>query len=385
MNKKFLKGFAAGLFLAFILSTFILWLMIRDRKLNIPYGRNAMTVRLDDIQDYIDQFYLNDYVDEDLYNGAYKGYVEGLGDKYSAFYPKRDLQEVKDELNSNIVGIGVYMTIDSEENRPKITKAIAGEGAAKNGVEEGDILLEIDGTDTLDMPLEVAEEMLQGYGATTVSLKIKRGTEELTIDVKRRAADIIYVEQKMLDNNVGYVKIYRFDGATVGQFSSAVDELTENGAKALIIDLRGNPGGDTNATARICDRFLEAGKLVMYAVDKKGRRDEYKSSDDVTLDIPVAFLMDKGSASSSEVMVGCLKYYLSDSKIFGETSFGKGIMQTTYLMNGGSIKLTTAYWYTPDGVCIHHKGFEPDFPVEDDPETENDEVIDEAVKYLATK
>ncbi len=385
MNRKFLKGFAAGLFLAFILSTFILWLMIRDRKLNIPYGRNAMTVRLDDIQDYIDKFYLNDYVDEDLYNGAYQGYVEGLGDKYSRFYPKRDIQDVKDELNSNIVGIGVYMTIDSASERPKIIKVIGGAGAAKNGVENGDILLEIDNKDTEGMPLEVAEEMLKGYGATTVDLKIRRGDKELNITVKRRAADVVYVEQKMLDNKVGYVKIYKFEGATIGQFSNAVDILIEDGAKSLIIDLRGNPGGDTNATASLCDRFVEAGKTVLYAVDKKGNREDFKTSDDKVLDIPVAFLLDKGSASSSEVMVGCLKYYLSDTKIFGETSFGKGIMQTTYLMNGGSIKLTTAYWYTPDGICIHHKGFEPDYPVEDDPETDNDEVIDAAAAYLAAK
>lgn len=344
-----------------------------------------MTVRLDDIQDYIDKFYLNDYVDEDLYNGAYQGYVEGLGDKYSRFYPKRDIQDVKDELNSNIVGIGVYMTIDSASERPKIIKVIGGAGAAKNGVENGDILLEIDNKDTEGMPLEVAEEMLKGYGATTVDLKIRRGDKELNITVKRRAADVVYVEQKMLDNKVGYVKIYKFEGATIGQFSNAVDILTEDGAKSLIIDLRGNPGGDTNATASLCDRFVEAGKTVLYAVDKKGNREDFKTSDDKVLDIPVAFLLDKGSASSSEVMVGCLKYYLSDTKIFGETSFGKGIMQTTYLMNGGSIKLTTAYWYTPDGICIHHKGFEPDYPVEDDPETDNDEVIDAAAAYLAAK
>ena len=387
MDKKYLKGFVTGLFMAFILSSFVIWLMIRDRKLNVPYGRNAMTERLDTLQTFIDDFYLFDdeYEEEDLYTGAYKGYVEALGDKYSAYYPPSSLDEIKENRNEEIVGIGVYMVSDTESGRPKIFRVIPNSAAAKAGIEVGDIIISIDGTDTEGMTADKAGELVKGYGATEFNMKVRRGSEENEYTLKRRAGDKIYTEQKLLDNSVGYVKITEFGASTEYQFEKSVEDMISLGAESFIFDLRGNKGGETSVAKGICDYFLPSGKLICYTIDKKGRREEYVTSEDDTFDKPFVILMDGESASSSEIVIGCLKEYM-DAKTFGSTSFGKGISQNVYLLEGGgSIKLTSAYWYTPDGVCIHKQGFTPDFPVEDDPDTENDEVIDEAIKYLSAK
>ncbi len=388
MNRSFAKGVAVGLFLAFIASTFVIWLMVRDRKLNIPYGRDAMSAKLEEIQEKIDLFYYgDDYNMEDLYQGAYAGYVSGLNDKYSVYYNPEQFESLKESTSGTYVGIGVYIGIDAATKYPIITHVLPLAGAERAGVKDNDLLIKVDGVDLQGKELKEVSAMVKGEAETTVVLTIRReGESDTDYEVKRRVVDVETVSYEMLDNNVGYIKVTAFDGITISQFDVAVNDLKEGGAKSLIIDLRDNTGGMIDTAVAMCDKFLDTDMVVTYTVNKWDKRSDFLTTTEEAWDVPIAILINEKSASASEILAGCMKDYMN-AVLIGEKSFGKGIVQSLIPLHGDDtvLKLTTGKYYSPNGTNIHGTGYEPDIPAVDDPETENDEVIDAAINELLKK
>ena len=190
------------------------------------------------------------------------------------------------------------------------------------------------------------------------------------------------VTSKMLDNNIGYVAVYEFEETTSEQFNQAIDALTAQGMKGLIIDLRDNPGGLVNSATAILDRILSKDQLLVYTVDKNGKKQEEYTEDDENINVPISVLINGNSASASEIVSGCLQDY-GKAKLVGTTSFGKGIVQYVLpLGDGSAIKLTSAKYYTPNGRNIHGTGIDPDVEVELNSDSETDTQLEKAQEIV---
>ena len=224
------------------------------------------------------------------------------------------------------------------------------------------------GTDVYDMKLDDVVALIRGEEGTTVHIVISRaegnGRKKYEFDVERRRVESPTVDSEMKDD-IGYIYIREFDMVTVDQFAEALAEVKEKGAKALVIDLRSNPGGSLKAVVDIAGQILPAGKVV-YTEDKYGKQEFYGSDGTKELDIPLAVLVNGDSASASEILAGAIKDYKKGT-IVGTTTYGKGIVQQVFsLKDGSAVKLTVSHYYTPNGNDIHKVGIEPDVKVEFD-------------------
>lgn len=235
------------------------------------------------------------------------------------------------------------------------------------------------------MELSELVKLIRGEKGTTVHLEIYRpSTEEnLSFDVERQDITLPSVSHKMFEDGIGYVHIDSFETETAAQFEEAVKDLEDQGMKALIIDVRYNPGGMVTAVVQILDDILPEGTVV-YTEDKNGNRQDYTSSGDTYLDYPIAVLINGESASASEILAGAIKDYQYGTLI-GTTTFGKGIVQTIFpLEDGDAVKLTTAKYFTPNGNYIHGVGIEPDIELEyeylDKDATSYDEAYDNQIQ-----
>ena len=215
------------------------------------------------------------------------------------------------------------------------------------------------------MSLSDVVSRVKGDEGTKVTLSIIRGDETFDVEVERRKVDRPTVTGEMLEGEIGYIRISEFDSVTIDQFTENYQKIREEGAKGLILDLRGNPGGLLNAVVSIGQQLLPEG-LIVYTEDKAGNQEEHTCDGEHEIDIPLVVLVDGGSASASEILTGAIKDY-GVGTIMGTKTYGKGIVQKMYgLSDGSAIKLTVSAYYTPKGNNIHGVGIEPDIEVEFD-------------------
>jgi carboxyl-terminal processing protease len=402
LNKNFGKGLLLGFVIALAASTFFYWMMLKYYTQPVNYYSGVTTSKATDgdasssssalsyaekmniIMQYIDAYYYADYDLSDVYEDSYEGLVDGLGDKYSCYYTEEDYKTIEESTTGNYYGIGAYVSLSEEYSYPMITSPIPGSPAEEAGLLAGDILIEADGTSLYEMDLDSAVALIKGEEGTDVTLTIYREGEAdyLYITVTRGQVSIQTVSYELLDDNVGYIYVSQFDSVTVDQFDNAVDDLLEQGMTSLVIDLRNNPGGLLYSATSMLDRLLPANQLLVYTEDKQQNKESIYSEDDEELDMPIAVIVNGSSASASEVFTGCLRDY-DKITIVGEKSFGKGIVQTVFtLPDNSKLKLTTAYYYSPNGINIHGTGIEPDIEVEDDADTEEDEQLEAAVEAV---
>ena len=330
--------------------------------------------KLGKIESLIDQYYYLEEVGDDvLREGAYEGVVDALGDPYSVYYTPKEAEDVFAQTEGIYYGIGAYVQLDTVTGYGKITGTIKGTPAEEAGLRDGDIIYKVEGEDMAGLELEQVVNRIKGEEGTKVHITLVREGEELEVDVERRKIESPTVEYSMLDDRMGYVQITEFDDVTVNQFAEALEELKAQNAQGMILDLRGNPGGSLFSVVDIADMLLGEG-LILYTEDKSGYRDEYVSDAKTEIDIPIVILVDRNSASASEVLSGALKDH-KKATLVGTTTFGKGIVQTIRtLPDGSAVKLTISAYYTPAGTNIHGTGIEPDVVVEFDSEAyyEND-------------
>ena len=287
-------------------------------------------------------------------------------EKFEAnFYSKEELEDLYESSLGIYYGVGAYVSLDSATNLAKISGIIEGTPAEEADLRTDDIIYKVDGESTFQMSLSDVVSRVKGDEGTKVTLSIIRGDETFDVEVERRKVDRPTVTGEMLEGEIGYIRISEFDSVTIDQFTENYQKIREEGAKGLILDLRGNPGGLLNAVVSIGQQLLPEG-LIVYTEDKAGNREEHTCDGEHEIDIPLVVLVDGGSASASEILTGAIKDY-GVGTIMGTKTYGKGIVQKMYgLSDGSAIKLTVSAYYTPKGNNIHGVGIEPDIEVEFD-------------------
>lgn len=341
---------------------------------------NKMTA----VENMLSSNYLYDFDKTKLRDEAIKTYVESLNEPYTHYYTQSEFSSYLSNIQDGYVGIGVIVGVN-ENNQIEVVAPFEDSPAYKAGIQPSDIIKAIDGVEYgADKLSEAVESIKNGEAGTTVDIKVIRGDEELDITVTRDDIATDSVDGEMLDDNIGYIRVTGFnttsdngEQSTFSEFNDKIAELQSNGMNKMIIDLRDNPGGVLDEACNMADMILPEG-VITYTETKSGERTDY-NSDAQSLDIPIVILINENSASASEVFTGALKDY-GKATVVGKKSYGKGIVQTVFpFFDGSGISLTVAKYYTPNGICIHGIGIEPD--VEVDMPDEYKDMYASAVEY----
>ncbi len=327
------------------------------------------------INSYLEQGYIYDYNEDEMMEAAVTGYVDGLDEPYTHYYTPSEFESYNDNLQDSYVGIGVVVGLN-DNNQIEVVAPFEGSSAYEAGVLPGDILFAVDGEEFGDRMEDAVAKIKNGAEGTTVNITFIRDGERIETTIERRRVSSESVKSEMLDNNIGYLRISAFNTADEGsdqdtftEFTDHYEQLVSQGMEKLIIDLRDNPGGALDIVCEIADTILPEG-LITYIEYKDGSREEF-TSDAEQIDMPIAVLINENSASASEVLTGALKDY-GKATVVGKTSYGKGVVQSVIPFRDGSgMSMTIARYYSPNGVCIHGTGIEPDIDVDMPEEYQN--------------
>lgn len=323
-------------------------------------ANNEIANELNKYRKIIDKYYLGDVDEEKLKEGAIKGYIEGLGDKYSEYISKEDMEDYMADTTGNFVGIGIYMVQDTKSNKIMVLSPIKGGPAEKAGIQPGDYIISVDDVDYAGDQMSVAANKIKGEAGTTVKIKILRDSETKEYELKREKITVNPVEGKVLDNNIGYLEFSSFDDGTAEEFKNKYEELQKQGITSLIIDLRNNGGGIVKETLEIADYILNKDDVILYEVDKNDKETVEKSTNDPIINMPIVVLTNGNTASSSEILAGALKDH-GKATIVGEKTYGKGVIQQLLtLPDGSGLKITSEEYLTPNKTKINGIGIEPD-------------------------
>lgn len=388
MEKKnsFLKGALCGalamLLIAVLAGSGILFAGTVWNK--IKSEENGTEQKIQEMRALIEQVYLHsDEVDDkQLEEALIKGYVSGLGDPYSVYYNAEETKELLEATSGEFSGLGVSISQDYETKIMTFVNVYEDSAGAEAGFQEGDILYKVDGEDVSGQDLGKVVSKIKGEEGTKVTITVLRGEQrkEYTATATRKKFEARTIEAEMKTQQIGYIRVMEFDEVTYEQFQTALKEL--QGMKALVIDLRNNPGGNMDTVCKMLDLILPKGKIV-YTEDKNGERNTYDSDEEHQLTVPLAVLVNGKSASASEIFAGAVQDY-GIGKIVGTTTFGKGVVQQIFPMTDGtSVKLTISEYFTPKGRNIHGKGIEPDVEVEYEYQENDEEADNQLEKALA--
>ena len=338
---------------------------IRNAMISTDTGSDDIADTLDKYKVLIDKYYLGEEVDDEtLKGGAIKGYIEALGDPYTEYISKEDMEDYMDDTMGNFVGIGVYMVKDTETNQIMVLSPIKNSPAEKAGIRPGDYIVEVDGNACTGDDFSNISNKIKGEVGSTVKLKIQRDGETLDFEITRENIKVNPVEGEVLENNIGYIEFSSFDEGTAEEFKNKFNELKSQGITSLIIDLRNNGGGIVDEALKIAGYAVDKGTTLLYEVDKDGNETEEKSEVDKIIDMPIVILVNENTASSSEILSGALKD-LGKAKIVGTKTYGKGVIQQILtLADGSGLKITTEEYLTPNRTKINKVGIEPDETVE---------------------
>lgn len=312
----------------------------------------------------IDQYYLGELDEGKLKEGAIKGYIEGLGDEYTEYISKEDMEDYMDDTMGNFMGIGIYMVKNTQANKIMVLSPIKDSPAEKAGILPGDLILSVDGTEYTAEDMTVVVNKIKGKEGSEVKIAVLRGTKTLEFNVKRENIITNPVVGEVLENNIGYIEFSAFNDNTAEDFKVKFEELNKKGIKSLIIDLRNNGGGIVKEALQIADYIADKGSVLIYEVDKNNKEEVEKSTNDPIIKMPIVILTNKNTASSSEILAGALKD-LGKATIVGTRTYGKGVIQQLLsLPDGSGIKITSEKYLTPNKTEINKKGIEPDVKVE---------------------
>lgn len=329
-----------------------------------------------------------------MFYGAIKGMVASLEDPYTFFLTPEEQSKSEDDLGGRFEGIGAQLGL--EENQIVIVAPLKNSPAEAAGVQAGDVIISVDGQSTEGWTLNEAVTNIRGEGGTTVELGLLRNGEEVTVDVVRDTIKIDSVElsyESGEQGQVAYLKLNQFGDSTNTEWNDAIDEVRQRydagTIEGLIVDVRGNPGGYLDSSVYIASEFIEEGKIVVrqestieedreYTVKRQGK----------LLDIPLVVLIDKGSASASEILAGALRDY-NRATLVGTKTFGKGSVQEALeLSSGAGLHVTVAKWILPNGEWINGKGINPTVQIENEIDEgntitrETDAQLDTAIEEL---
>ncbi|MBP7101354.1 MAG: S41 family peptidase [Leptotrichiaceae bacterium] len=300
---------------------------------------------------------------EELYKASITGIINKLDDPYSEYLSTEDLKEFSEDLEGEYVGVG--MAVQKKKGEPmEVTSPFVGSPAEKVGIRIKDKIIKVDGKDILPLTATETTKMLKGKENTKVEIEITREGQKnpIKFTVTRAKIKLEMVESKMFDNKIGYVSLLRFGNNVGDEVQKSIVNLQSQGMKGLILDLRLNPGGSLQEAQDISSLFVKD-DLIVSLKYKNGQEQKYMRTKNYLGNFPLVVLINKGSASASEIVTGVIKDYKRGT-VIGETTFGKGIVQQVIpLRSNDAIKLTIAQYFTPKGNYIHGKGIEPDIKV----------------------
>ena len=301
-------------------------------------------------------------IDENaLWQGASKGMLASLEDPYSTVLAGDTFNSFMETTNGEYGGIGVVMGLDGNGSI-RIFNVFEGSAAEKAGIQSGDTILSVDGTSVDELGLTGTAQAVRGENGTEVNLAISRNGESLTFTVNRSNVSLPTVLSRMVEGNIGYIHIFTFSRHTPDEFKKQLSTLKDQGCEKLIIDLRMNPGGMIDSVVAVADQILTGGTVVSYHTMHQGS--ENFTIKGIDNPMPMAVLIDKNSASASEILAGAVQDK-KEGTIIGETSYGKGTVQAVYPDgNREALKISIAEYRTAAGRIIDKKGIVPDIPVE---------------------
>lgn len=342
---------------------------------------NSIAKTLKNFRKLIDEVFIGEIDEQKILDETIKGYINGLEDEYSEYMTTEEWDDFQSQALGNYVGIGIYMSSD-KDNNVVVLSPIEGSPAEKVGIKEGDIIAAVNEENVLGTSSDKVASLIKGEEGTEVKIKILRDNEYLDFNLKREAIKIYHVEQEMLENNIGYISLLTFDEGCADEFKTALQDLISKGAKKLIIDLRNNTGGLVDEALEIADCFVPKGENLLITVDAKGNKEYSKSEKDPMVDCEIIVLTNQYSASASEILLGALRD-CGKAKSVGTKTFGKGVIQSVYLLEDNSaLKLTVNEYFTPNETKINKVGIEPDYEVELSEDSQEDLQLNKAIEIL---
>ncbi|MCD7982253.1 MAG: S41 family peptidase [Clostridiales bacterium] len=370
-RRGFAKGFLSGVVVAVAAVAVLTIGLTMSSRMRIYLFPSSYEAVLDDetaekietLSAYIQNSYYEDVDVEELRDGLYQGLFENL-DAYSQYYTAEEYESLlEDTLEGTYCGIGASLQQDEDTMTVTVVHVYDDSPAQEAGLQDGDVIVKVDDCEATSVDLTELVTYIRGEENTSVHLVTYRDGETIEYDIVRKNLTFPTVESDMLDDSVGYIAVSEFTDATTEQFEEALADLQSQGMEALIVDLRSNPGGVLTTVCDMLDDILPEG-LILYTEDRDGNRTEYTSSDESSLDIPLAVLVNGSSASASEIFAGAVQDRGAGT-IIGTTTYGKGVVQSVQsLSDGSAFKLTTHTYYTPGGTCIQGIGITPDVEIE---------------------
>jgi len=394
-KSRFLPGFLVGMLATMVITAGVVVgivfsgtdINITAKKQNNKSATEASLSKLSSLESIIDLYYLDKVDNKKLEEGIYKGLFSGLDDPYSVYYTADEYAKLQEDIDGVFVGMGAYVSQNTETGIIIVTKAFDNSPAKKAGIKDGDIIYKVEDKEVTGEDVDKVVSMIKGKENTKVKLTIYRQSEKKYIDVEitRAKVEVPSIEAKMLNKKKGiaYIQIVEFQENTYKQFASAIEKLKKQGMKSVIFDVRNNPGGRYDIVCQILDDLLPEGTLVS-TKDKYGK-EEKQTSDAKALNMPMVVIQNENSASASEIFAGAIQDFKAGT-IIGTRSFGKGIVQQMWPLNDGSaIKLTVEKYYTPSGKNIHGKGITPDVEVKASTKGNKDVQLNKAVEILENR
>ena len=365
---KWIMIIALTIFITFMITSISLYTYF----LNNPISTNLSTTssnkkiaeNLEKYREIIDKYYLGDVDENKLEEGAIKGYIEGLGDPYTEYISKEDMEDYLNDTMGNFVGIGIYMVKNTTYDKIQVLSTIKDGPAEKAGIQAGDLIVSVDGVTYTASDMTTAANNIKGEAGTKVNVEIQRENQIIKYELTREKVKVNPVEGKVLENNIGYIQFSSFDETTAEDFKNEFEELNKKGIKSLIIDLRNNGGGIVDQALEIADYIADKDSVLLYEVDKNEKETVKKAQNDPIINMPIVILTNENTASASEILAGALKD-LGKAKTVGTTTYGKGVIQQILRLSDGSgLKITIEEYQTPNRNKINKVGIEPDEKVE---------------------
>ncbi len=365
MNKKISLGLAISIAALVAAITFIMTSFFSLQRFNSQVQavkeKAQKYERLEALDTYVRDNYYTDLDEEALMNGMLKGYVEGLDDPYSSYLTAEEYEALLERGAGQTVGIGVTATMN-DDGYILLVEVQENSPAQEAGLLPDDLIIAVEGEDVAALGFETAIDNIKGDEGTDVTITVRRGGTDRDYTITRRTFDLITVTGELLEGNIGYIRITNFRENTVEQYNALLEQLLANGAESIIFDVRDNGGGLLDALEQMLDPLLPEG-VIATATYQDGTTENVVHSDAEELMLPMAVLVNEYSASAAELFSASLRDF-EKAQLVGETTYGKGVMQTTVqLEDGGGLTLTVATYQTVRSECYQGVGLTPDVEV----------------------
>lgn len=374
MNRKITLGGAVTLAIMFSTVTFIMTMIYAQktfdsRVFNIK-ERETMYAKLAEVDRLVRQNYFNAIDEDTLGENLVRGYIAGIEDKYGIYLTAEQYAETQSNYNGRMVDIGIVCSPDPG-GYIMIDKVYADSPAALSQLSRGDLIIKVDELAVTAETYEAAVDALKGEPGTTVTVLVRRGSIENSYTITRRKVEVPTAEGRII-GNIGYIKISQFNDNTPDQFFKVMSQLMDNGAQALVFDVRSNPGGTIESVGKILDKLLPEGPIISATYRNSTTPQVLITSDEEEIKLPMAVLINSKSASAAELFAQALKDY-NKAKAIGVTTYGKGSMQEIHkLSDGSALDFTVARYNPPKSPNFEGIGVKPDYEVKLSPDLEKE-------------